>query len=273
MWKWLSKIFRNGENEPLRLQLPHGHRWITDDTGQNQSVFDQSLFEGIEQLEIERLGTNSLLLSEFEADLTVDQNHFDKIPERVASAIRNCWWLPSSGHPNQSQFSHWQRPVKLHRRNLFVSGGYLNEDDARKDIELWLGRMVWQQTHPLHCQQMTSSQPLEDGFFSCVRLRTFETESNSDSALYWSDVGAINNTLDCLTEFVRDESERIGHHNCEQYLQGHYGTFDKDEEVHPVFQLIDYPHFDMGMVIMTFSGSVWSEHELRFWSRPTYFHK
>ena len=64
-----------------------------------------------------------------------------------------------------------------------------------------------------------------------------------------------------------------GELTVEKFLQKHYGKLEDSQAVHPVFQLLDYPHFDMGTVNMTFAGSVWSNAELRFWSRPTYFHK
>lgn len=275
MWKWISRLVVafHLKEDSARPALPDGYKRVPDEEGKPQLVYEPPRPEDMENLEVEKLAQRLLLLRHFDADITVDHNHFDDTPEDIAMGIRNCWWLPSSGHPNQSQAAHWQRPVKLHQENLMISGGGYDADDAWEDIDVWLRRIGWQASHSVRCQQVTSSQPLEDGFFSCIRILPVEAEVAPDSELHWVDSECGSTTNDCLVEFVSTELERIGGRNCEKFLQNHYGTFGKDEAVHPVFQLLDYPHFDMGIVNITFSGSLWPNNELRFWSRPTYFHK
>jgi len=65
----------------------------------------------------------------------------------------------------------------------------------------------------------------------------------------------------CLTDFVYEEIEHgRQRRNCEQFLQKSYDHIPREELTHPVFALLDFPSFDMG-IVEAFSGSVWSKTE------------
>ena len=133
--------------------------------------------------------------------------------------------------------------------------------------------MKWDITRPFRIQRANTGKPLEDGYFACLRIVLDEQRAlASDPRLAWEQsIGNTDSVVACLCDFIKQESHRI--EDCEKFVRTSYQGVSEEQLLHPVFALIDFPSFDMGRLKISFAGSVWSENELRFWSRSSYLHK
>jgi hypothetical protein len=266
--KWLSNLF--GRREASATE-PYAEKLVPDEEYQFKFGTKPMLPKGLRDLKITELRRGLLVLEKFEIDLTVDQSYMDDTPEKIAMASRCLRWAESY-HGLESAP---QPPVRLHRDNVLITDAhYTDQRRPDQDILSWLDCFRWDSAHPFRSQQVTTDKPLEDGYFSCVRILTGDSEGEDMPPLKWTERTCTDNIVACLAAFVQEETERIEQRlGCEQFIRKCYEQIPSAELTHPVFALLDFPAFDMGMVTVTFSGSVWSNSELRFWSRPTYYHK
>jgi hypothetical protein len=159
-----------------------------------------------------------------------------------------------------------------------MPGGF--EESVEDSLILWLCQFGWPLDRPVTLHQATTKKPLEDGFFTCARVTVGDVPDESGRTWFLQEATSTS-VVDVLSSFVRREMvQPWGGHGegalgqpCEDYLCSCYADIPREQLTHPVFSLLHFPTFDMGVVQTTFAGSVWSENELRLWSRPTYFHK
>jgi len=158
------------------------------------------------------------------------------------------------------------------------------EQSVEDDLILWLCQFGWPWDRPATLYQATTNKPLEDGFFTCARVTMGDVTDESGLSWRRQETGTSTGVA-TLADFVRKEVEQPWGtqrgeglqpwqlDSCEEYLRSCYADIPSEQLTHPAFSLLHFPTFDMGEVITTFAGSVWSENEVRLWSRPTYFHK
>ncbi|OYW11579.1 MAG: hypothetical protein B7Z55_19125 [Planctomycetales bacterium 12-60-4] len=266
--KWLSRLFGGRQIESSE---PDTERLVPDEEYDFGFGTKPLLPEGLRNLKITELRRGLLVLENFEIDLTVDQNYMDVTPERIAMASRCLRWAQTYHGLDAPP----QPPLRLHRGNVLVTASHYDEQHRPDDdIVQWLEHFRWDTARPFRIQQVTTGRPLEDGYFSCIRVLANDSAGDDEPPLAWSERARVSSVVDGLTAFVRDEVERVEQHwSCEELLRKCYEPIPREQLTHPVFALLDFPVFDMGTVNMTFSGSICSENELRFWSRPTYYHK
>lgn len=274
MWRWLTDVF-SIRNKSRGQQS--GDRLVAEEDYDFKFGTKPRLPDALRDLKITTFRPSVLqkacLLEGFDIDLTVDQKYLDDTPERIAAASR-CFRWAKSYHGLSVEL---RPPICLHRANVLLT-------DSRPTIKvltLWLEKIGWPLERPVAIQEATTAKPLEDGYFTCLRLTAEEVAD--DTGLSWKPkAAASNNSIDILHAFIQRElvkpwgpdcDEHYSNQNCEGYLLSCYADTPKDQLTHPVFALIDYPTFDNGCVESTFAGSMWSKSELLFWSRPTYFHK
>jgi|GEM_PF-3924941 len=265
---WISRLF--GKTKTTSPP-PIAERVVPDQEYQFKMGTTPVLPEGLQNLKITEVRHDLLILENFEIDLTVDQSYIDKSPGAIASASRCLRWAKSYHKLNEAP----QPPVRLHHKNVLITAShYRNQHDMEADLLPWLDHFGWNTNRSVHVQQATTDKPLEDGYFSCLRLGTDLGGEEASTPRNWSEPSRTTDVVGRLVAFVQDELERVGRdHSCERFLQESYDSVPKNELTHPVFAFLDFPIFDMGTVQVTFSGSVWSENEIRLWSRPTYYHK
>lgn len=266
--RWLSHLF--GRRKASATE-PYAEKLVPDEEYQFKFGTKPMLPEGLRDLKITKLRRGLLVLEKFEIDLTVDQSYMDDTPEKIAMASRCLRWAKNyHGLENTPQ-----PPVRLHRGNVLITAShYTDQHKPEDDILSWLDYLRWDSARPFRSRQVKTDKPLEDGYFSCVRILTDESEREGTPPLKWIERDTAASIVGCLTAFVQEEIECVCQpRGCEQFIRKCYEQIPRDELTHPVFALLDFPVFDMGTVNMTFSGSVWSDNELRFWSRPTYYHK
>jgi hypothetical protein len=234
---------------------------------------------GLEGLRVERLPPgHTLLLTGFDAVLTVDQTYLDDTLARIASATRSLRWAAKSHGLDAGPAP----PVRLHRGNVVLLPRHLlvpAAQEAVASLTAWLARFAWDAGRTLLYQQSSTDRPVEDGFLRCVRVLAVGSGTEPDGGgdgLVWEQYDPGSGGLpDVLTRFMEGEVARVAARpgGCERFLVDCYRAVPADRLTHPAFALLDFPIFDMGCVEVEFAGSVWSPDELRFWSRPAYFHK
>lgn len=266
--RWLTNLFGRRK---VSVTEPYAEKLVPNDEYQFKFGTKPMLPEGLRDLKITALRRGLLVLENFEIDLTVDQSYMDDTPEKIAMASRCLRWAENYHRLENAP----QPPVRLHRGNVLITNAhYTDQHKPEDDILCWLDHFQWDSSRPFCLQQVTTDKPLEDGYFSCVRLLSDDGECEGTPPLKWTERTCDANVVGCFTAFVQEELERVGQRwGCEQFIRKCYEQIPRDELTHPVFALLDFPVFDMGTVNVTFSASVWSENELRFWSRPTYYHK
>ena len=266
--RWLSRLF--GRRKASATE-PYAEKLVPD--GEYQFTFGTKpmLPEGLRDLKITQLRRGVVVLENFEVDLTVGQTYMDDTPEKIATASRCLRWAKNY-HGLESAP---QPPVRLHRGNVLITNThYTDQYHPEDDILGWLAHFRWDSAHSFRAQQVTTDRPLEDGYFSCVRILTDDGEGEGTPPLMWIERDCAASIVGCLKAFLQEEIERVGPQwECEQFIRKCYEQIPTAELTHPVFSLLDFPVFDMGMMDVTFSGTIWSDSELRFWSRPTYYHK
>jgi hypothetical protein len=269
MWKWLVKIL--GKNLDV-LSLPGGEILVEDADYEFQVGTKPTLPVGLRELEITVLPNELLLLKHFDAELTVDQTAWDRTVERIASATRIYRWATCYHELAPIEYS----PLRLHADNLLLTDSHYSDNHGpATDISLWLTHMGWNQLHKFDVQVAKSETPLEDAYFTCLRIVGAKDSIPSSSPLRWHQLYATCSSVpQMIAEFVAEEIDGPwGDSRCENYLRECYSGVPREKLTHPVFALIDFPVFDMGMLRTTFAGSIISSQEIRFWSRPTYFHR
>lgn len=268
MWKWLVKMLSPHKKT---AQVQGGDIPLTDGEYDFKPGTRPMLPDGLRELKITTIRQGVLLLENFDADLTVDQSGMDDNPDKVAMAVRSLRWAKKY-HDLEAEP---QPPVRVHRENLLISSSrYSEANGPEADIAAWLERMRWDMDRPFVVQQATTNMPLEDGYFSCIRITVGDVPDEPATRLVWRDREFRSlSAMNVLANFVREEIGQPWGNKCENYLQELYSGIPRERLTHPVFALLDFPVFDMGIVVTTFAGSVISGAELRFWSRPTYYHK
>ncbi|MCY3005076.1 MAG: hypothetical protein NTV29_03750 [Planctomycetota bacterium] len=269
MWKWIAKLLKFNQDTSAGAS---GEILVSDEDYDFMVGTKPKLPDGLRDLKIAELRPGLLLLEDFDADLTVDQKAWDRTVQDIATATRIYRW--ASSYHNLAPVNH--SPVRLHGDNLLLSDSHYSETHGPEtDLSMWLERMGWTDDRSFDVQQANTEKPLEDGFFSCLRITVGKGTDPSDTLLAWKPSSGHSPSIHgALVEFVQQElSQPWGRGKCEEYLRACYRTATSVQLTHPVFALIDFPVFDMGMLSTTFAGAVLSRQELRFWSRPTYFHK
>ncbi|QDT59439.1 hypothetical protein SV7mr_19460 [Stieleria bergensis] len=268
MRKWLSKLL--GKPKATATDSS-GDSLVPDAEYQFKFGTKPMLPDGLRELRIIQLRSGLLILENFDIDLTVDQHWMDDSPEKIAAASRCLRWAKQYHDLDDPP----QPPVRLHCGNVLISSShYTAQQKPEDDISAWLQHFGWDVNRPFFAQQSMTEKPLEDGFVSCVRICCGETSTEDSLSLTWSDRSCDSNVVGCLAGFVEEELNRIGQfYSCEGFLEHWYEQIPREALTHPVFSFLDFPVFDMGTIKLTFSGSVLSANELRFWSRPTYYHK
>lgn len=277
MWNWLSRLLGDGNTKKPSGEA-RGDKIVPDDEYDFKVGTKPMLPAGLRSLKITEVDHNLLVFTNFDADLTVDCNYMNETVQSVANSVRALRWAKTY-HELDSPVSP---PVRLHSDNVLLTASHYSPDRGPEDdIQKWLDFMKWDINRPFLFQQITTAKPLEDGYFSCLRITAGDHAVATDDGLAWGPPERSPVPLiEALARFAVEEIERVscplaqmGSGNCEQYLKQCYQGATPDELAHPVFALLDFPAFDMGIVKVTVSGSVWSESELRFWTRPTYLHK
>jgi hypothetical protein len=264
MWRWLTEMFA-GKNTPTDTE--GGDRLVSDKDYDFKVGTKAKLPEGMRDLKIAEVDGRILNLDNFDIELTVDQKFWDQTPEAIAMASRCLRWAKTYHGLAESP----QAPVRLHRQNVvLMPSGF--ERSVEDDLVLWLCQFGWPQDRPVTLYQATTNRPLEDGFFTCARVTVGDVADESGLSWQPTDV-ATAAVVDVLADFVRREMTQPWGQHCESYLESCYAQIPREQLTHPVFALLHFPTFDMGIVETTFAGSVWSENEIRLWSRPTYYHK
>lgn len=274
MWNWLSNLFKTTKTSALPSVEPSEQSDLTDQFVEDEAYEFRvgtrpKLPAGLSEIQITKFPNGTLLLRQCHVDFTVDQTDFDDSPDKIARACRILRWAKTYHGLDAAP----QPPVRLHNESLLVSSnGYHNGPET--EITEWLRAMNWETVQNFHIQRAGTKRPLEDGYFTCLRIVVGEeSETAADPRLSWERYeGSTTSVVTCLCDFIRAEMKRIDR-NCEDFLRNCYSEAPEDQFLHPVFALLDFPSFDMGCLRMTFAGSVWSEGELRLWSRPSYFHK
>jgi hypothetical protein len=274
MWRFFSKL-----GSLFRSADPATSARVTDEDSEFTFREKPATPLGLEPLRVERIEPgNTLLLTGFDAALTVDQTYLDDTPAKVASATRSLRWAVKY-HGLDTEPAP---PVRLHRGNVAFFPRHLLAPAVRQAepaLTAWLDRFAWDARRPLRFEQATTTKPVEDGFLRCVRVFAAGCVPNRDGDArgptwrpYEPGPGSL---ADVLTRFMEDEIAKVGtrSNGCEQFLVNSYAGVPPERLTHPAFALLCFPHFDMGCVEIEFGGSVWSPGELRFWSRPAYFHK
>lgn len=270
MWKWLSNLL-SSNTDHLRAD---GNRLVSDEDFEFIVGTTPQLPDGLRKLKITQIERDVLILENFHIDFIVTQSYMDRTPEEIASASRCLRWAKTYHDLEAQPYP----PVRLHAGNLLVSSSFI-ASGPEGEIIAWLDRMKWNRSRRFRVEKATSTHPLEDGYFACLRVLTNGiAQPTTDPRLSWDRVDTGDEPLvKCLSNFVATEFQRTGEqsepHNCEPFIRRCYAGIAQEQLVHPVFALLDFPSFDMGCVRTTFSGSIWSDDELRYWSRPTYFHK
>jgi hypothetical protein len=273
MWRWLTDMFA-GKNTPTGTE--GGDRLVSDEEYDFRFGTKAKLPEGLRNLKVTELG-DDLLLDNFDIDLTVDQKYMDRTAEEIAMASRSLRWAKTYHRLDEQP----RPPIRLYRNNLMLFASHFSEKfPPENNLSLWLNHLGWPSDRPVTLHEATTKKPLEDGFFTCARLTVGDVAD--ESGLHWHPQEATSTSVvDVLADFVRREMvQPWGEHgegssgqSCEAYLESCYSHLPREQLTHPVFALLHFPTFDMGTVKATFAGSILSENELRFWSRPTYFHK
>lgn len=268
MWNWFFRMFPSGKKP---TKAPTGETLVRDEEYEFKVGTKAMLPDGLRELKITEIRNGLLLLENFDVDLTVDQKYMDRTVEDIAMAVRVLRWAKGY-HGLEDQFVP---PVKLHRGNVLLSDSHYSDNNRPDaDIASWLERMCWDGNRPFAVHHATTSNPLEDGYFSCLRITVGSPPDEPESPLVWTACEFQPVSLVAtLAGFVHQEMAQPWWNHCERYLQQCYSVMTREQLTHPVFALLDFPAFHQGMVSTTFAGSVWSKDELRFWSRPTYFHK
>lgn len=269
MWNWIAKLLKSSQDTSAGAS---NEILVNDHDYEFKVGTKPTLPKGLRDLKITELTPGLLLLEHFDADLTVDQKAWDRTVQGIATATRIYRWASSYHDLAPVNHSH----VRLHGDNLLLSDSHYSESHGPEaDLSMWLERMGWTDDRPFDVQRAHTERPLEDGFFLCLRITVGEATDPSDSLLAWKpSSGHPPSIHGTLVEFIQQElSQPWGRGKCEEYLRACYRTIPSGNLTHPVFALIDFPVFDMGMLSTTFAGSILYRQELRFWSRPTYFHK
>lgn len=269
MWKWIVETLKS-----RKTAIPNEfvETMVNDEDYEFKVGTTPKLPDGLRDLRITELRNGLLLLEHFDADLTVDQKAWDRTVKDIAAATRIYRW--ATCYHDLAPVNH--SPIRLHGDNLLLSDSHYSEANGPEaDLSMWLERMGWTGIRPFNMQHASARTPLEDGFFSCLRITAGNVTAPSEPFLAWEP--ALDQPLsihDALIEFIRQElAQPWGNRKCEEYVREYYMKDPSAKLTHPVFALIDFPVFDMGMLCTTFAGSILSPQELRFWSRPTYYHK
>ncbi len=268
MWRWLNRLFTSKASSSFSED---GDRLVTDSEYEFNFGTQPKEPDGLRDLKITKLGTRLLLLDNFDADLNIAQHHMFDNPKDIAWATRSLRWSKTY----HSLSSKPQPPVRLHNKNVvLLSLDYSKQHPADEDIVFWLKTMAWQTERPFVLEVASSKSPLEDGFFTCARLAVTEVPPAPTLGLNWERQGLeVTSVVATLTAFVEHELNQPWGAHCEGYLRTCYSDLPPEQLTHPIFAMLDYPVFDMGLVQSTFAASVNSPNELRLWSRPTYYHK
>lgn len=234
--------------------------------------------EGLKNLQIEKMWQGSaLLLRGFNVDLTLAQAASHDDPQFIAWASRSLHWAFQYHGLN----TEWTMPVRLHSDNVLLINNWRlrrNGDEIEAFLRGWLDQFGWKVGQQFVVQELTTTTPLEDGFFRCLRIlvrEPFKQQVDDEQLPGWlARHNGPATIIDWLRQFILEEYHRIGDHLCEQFLEKCYKAFSHEQLLHPAFALVWYPTFDNGSIGLEFAGSVVpSSSELRFWSRPAYYHK
>ncbi len=268
MWQWLmDKLGRSGKS----ATSSSGDQLVSD--AEYEFKFGTQPIEpdGLRDLKITTLSKRLLLLENFDADLNIAQHAMFDNPKDIAWATRSLRWSKTY----HSLSSKPQPPVRLHNKNVvLLSPYYSKQHPPNEDIALWLKTMDWQTERPFVFEVACSKSPLEDGFFTCTRLTVGEVPPDPTLGLNWEIQSLETKSVaSTLIAFVEHELTQPWGDHCEGYLRACYSDVPPEQLTHPIFAMLDFPIFDMGMVQSTFAASVNSPNELRLWSRPTYYHK
>lgn len=230
--------------------------------------------EELNGLQVERLldsGRGTLLLRGFDVDLTADQTASSDDPKTIAWSSRALRWAAKYHGLNAEGIA----PVRLHRENLLLLRSRLfqsSPDQLEAIILRWLSSFDWSSDRPLSYQQAFTTRPVEDGYFRCIRAVTDEAAARTaeDDRLVWQEFEVAGPLTEVLVSFMQEESDE--RELVEDHIRSFYEGIPREQLTHPAFALMEYPTFD-GMAVLEFAGSVWSPHELWFWSRAGYLHK
>lgn len=268
MWNWIARLLKSSHESPDGAS---GEILVNDEDYEFKVGTKPTLPEGLRDLKITLLSHDLLFLEHFNAELTVNQTAWDRTVKDIAASTRIYRWATS--YHDLAPINHV--PVRLHGDNLLLSDSHFSDAHGpQADLSAWLERFGWTEACPFNVHRAETEKPLEDGFFSCLRITIGRASDSSDSLLSWKAISSHSPSIcGVLEEFIRQELAQPWGAECEQYLRQCYKTVPSESMTHPVFALIDFPVFDMGMLRMSFAGSVVSDQELRFWSRPTYYHK
>lgn len=159
--------------------------------------------------------------------------------------------------------------VEHHRENVLMVSAFC-QDGLRSVLQRWLERCSWDRDRELFWRESTTARPLEDGYFRCLQLTAPTAELNqtkSDAHVTWSQPASLTKPIEALLrDFANREFDRLGIHHTKYDPR----IFGPCEDNHPTLDFFD---FSEGVVALEFAGSVWSQHELRFWSRAVQLHK
>jgi uncharacterized protein len=104
--------------------------------------------------------------------------------------------------------------------------------------------------------RLSSPQPIDDGFLTCLHLRASAT---GDTA------------IELAGAFVTQEEQRWRHTSIEQHLRRLYGDRADVDHGAPGFRYLDYPAFDSGHVDVDFGVLVFDG--IWIWTRVVHHHK
>ncbi len=159
--------------------------------------------------------------------------------------------------------------VEHHRENVLMFSAHC-QDGLRSVLQRWLERCSWGRDRELVCRESTSARPLEDGYFRCLQITARAAELNQakgDVQVTWSQPMSLTRPINALlSEFWNQEIDRLGTHHT-NYDPNIFGPCGDNHPTHYFFD------FSEGAVALEFAGSVWSQYELRFWSRAVQLHK
>lgn len=265
IWRWLKdRLTRT--NRPTGDES--GDRLVPAAEYDFQFGTKSALPHGLRDLKITEMGRD-LLLENFDTDLTVDQKYMDRTAEQIAMASRSLQWAKT--YHGLSELP--RAPIRLHQNNVAIFASHFSEAfPPEENLTRWLSHIGWQCDRPFALHETTTARPLEDGFLNCVRVTVGNVAEESGLSWHRHEVTS-NSVVAVLVDFIRRQRTFPLGESCEGYLKLCYAEIPQEQLTHPVFALVDFPMFDTGCVNTTFAGSAWSENELRFWSRPTFFHK
>ena len=264
MFQWLSKIFG---------RKPAASKCVDKLVPANEYDFKfgtkSMVPEELRDLKVLWLDDWNLLLFEnFNAELHIAQcmTGWDDL-DSIVWATQSLRWACKNHKLKTSP----QAPVRLHSSNLLlISKGVITSPESQ--LPIWLDYMQFETNRSFTVEETTTTKPLEDGYFRCVRLMFEESPVETNEIVWKAQKASTESVIEALARFIREES-RQPWFDCEKFLLTHYSDASQEQLMHPIFTMIDFGAFCNGSVRMYYAASIVSPNEIRLWSRPMYLHK